>query len=63
MEYKAIVVACAGLMGTDFEKAAEKLSEQVGEALRQGWKVQGGVAAGSSQLTKEPYLLQALVRP
>jgi hypothetical protein len=63
MEYKVIVVPCSGMMGTDFEKAAERLSELVGEGLRQGWKLQGGVAVGSSQLTKEPFLLQALVRP
>ena len=62
MEYKVIVVEAAGLAGTSFEKAASRLSELVNEAARLGWKPQGGVAVGESQMTREPFLLQAIVK-
>jgi hypothetical protein len=62
MEYKVIVVGAAGLAGTNFERAAERLGALVNEAVVQGWKPQGGVAVGESQMTREPYLLQAVVK-
>jgi hypothetical protein len=62
MEYRVIVVSGSGLTGTNFERGAERLAELVNEALRQGWKPQGGVAVGESQMTREPFMLQAVVR-
>jgi hypothetical protein len=62
MEYKVIVVDAANLAGTNFEKAAERLATLVNEAVTTGWKPQGGLAVGESQVTREPFLLQAMVK-
>lgn len=62
MEYKVLVVRGAGVTGTHFEKAAEELSDRVNEAIKEGWRPQGGLCVGESQVTREPYLMQAVVR-
>lgn len=62
MEYKVVVVRTAAWSGTNFEKGAEELAAKVTLLLGEGWRVQGGVAVGETQTTKEPYLMQALVR-
>ena len=61
MEYKVLVAGAGGFLETNFEEAASKLSEKVNMFLAQGWQLQGGVAVGETQTTKEPYLLQAIV--
>ena len=62
MEYKITVVVAPGHMGTDFEKGSERLAELVNDALRQGWKPQGGIAVGEAQVTRERFILQAMVK-
>ena len=62
IEYRVITVRTAGISGTNFEKAAGQLGQKVAEAAREGWRPQGGVAAGQSQFLREPYLFQAMVR-
>jgi hypothetical protein len=62
MEYKVITVSAASGLGTDFEKAGEEMSRIVNEALRTGWRPQGGLAVGMTPHTKSTYLLQAVVR-
>jgi len=62
MEYKVILVAAPGHMGTDFEKGSERLAELVNEAFQQGWKPQGGIAVGEAQVTRERFILQAVVK-
>ncbi len=62
MEYKVVAVPATGWSGTNFEKAAEDLAVKVNALLAENWQVQGGVAVGETQTTKEPFLFQALVR-
>lgn len=61
MKYKIITVNTVQFIGTNFEKAAEELTELVNAALREGWKPIGGVAVGGTQSTHEPHLFQAMV--
>jgi|WetSurMetagenome_2_1015567.scaffolds.fasta_scaffold501920_1 hypothetical protein len=61
MEYKVIHLSAVTLTGTNFEKASEKLATLVNEAIKEGWKPQGGVTVGLT-LLKEPFLLQAMTR-
>ena len=62
MDYEILIVEAAGPMGTHFEKAAAELAEKVTAAMREGWRPKGGVACAVSQMTREPYLMQAMVR-
>ncbi len=62
MDYEILIVEAAGPTGTHFEKAAAELAEKVTEAMREGWRPKGGVACAVSQMTREPYLMQAMVR-
>jgi hypothetical protein len=62
MEYKVLVVECSDVTGTHFQKAADKLAERVNEAIREGWRPQGGLCTGDSQVTYEPCLMRATVR-
>ena len=62
MDYKVLVVSGSGLMGTNYQKATDHLAQLVNEAMREGWKPQGGIAVGDTQMTKEPYLMQAMVK-
>lgn len=63
MDYKVIVVKCTGLLGTDFEGAAEKLAALVRQQIALGWEPLGGVALGESGGTKTPHFFQAMVKP
>ena len=63
MQYKVIVIkAPNGLMGSQFEAAAEKLAEAVNEQIAAGWEPQGGVSIGETKPFKTPCLFQAMVR-
>ncbi|MGA9750878.1 MAG: DUF1737 domain-containing protein [Acidobacteriota bacterium] len=62
MDYEILMVEAAGPTGTHFEKAAAELAEKVTAAMREGWRPKGGVAVGQSQMTRAPYLFQAMVR-
>jgi hypothetical protein len=62
MEYKIVVVKAVGLLGTNFEAAAEKLAEEVTRQIAQGWEPHGGVSLGQSMSFKTPYLFQAMTR-
>jgi hypothetical protein len=62
LEYKVVVVSSMGWSGTNFEQAAEDLAAKVNALLAEKWQLQGGVAVGETQTTKEPFLFQALVR-
>lgn len=63
MRYKILVQKAGSFFETDFERAAEDLSNKVNEALREGWQVQGGLAVGRSKMDEISYLMQALVKP
>ncbi len=61
MKYKIVTVnAVIGSFSTEFEQAAEKLSNLVNREMRDGWMPVGGVAVGQTMSTKEPYLFQAM---
>jgi len=62
MEYKVILVSAIKTFGTDFDKAAQELAEKVNEQIQWGWLPQGGLAVGETQSTKEPYIMQAMVK-
>ena len=62
MEYKVVTVSSTAWSGTNFEKAAEDLAAKVNALLAENWQLQGGVAVGETQTTKEPFLFQALWR-
>ena len=62
MEYKIVVVKALGLLGTNFEAAAEKLAEEVNQHIALGWEPQGGVSVGQTWNVKTPYLFQAMTR-
>ena len=62
MEYKIVVVKALGLLGTNFEAAAEKLADEVGRQIALGWEPHGGVSVGQSWSLKTPYLFQAMTR-
>jgi hypothetical protein len=54
MEYKIITVKVGGILGGNFEKAVEKLAEEVGRFIALGWEPQGGVSSGSSASAMRP---------
>ena len=62
MEYKVILVSAIKTFGTDFDKAAQELAEKVNDQIQWGWLPQGGLAVGETQSTKEPYIMQAMVK-
>ncbi len=62
MEYKIILVNAVKGWGTNFEKAATELSDNVNNEIEEGWEPLGGVNIGTTQSTKEPFLLQAMIR-
>jgi hypothetical protein len=62
MSYSIITVSAISGISTNFERAAERLSDLVNELIGQGWKPMGGVAVGQTQNTHEPFLFQAIVR-
>ena len=61
MEYRILQVSDETLLGRDLEKTAGKLEKMVNEAMKDGWKPQGGVSAGVKQ-NIGPYLLQAMIK-
>jgi hypothetical protein len=61
MEYKIITVKAVGFLGTNFEKAANELAEEVSRHIAAGWEPQGGVCTGSSYSTQAPSLFQAMI--
>jgi len=63
VRYKVLIQKAGTVVKTDFESAAEKLARKVNEAIRDGWKPQGGVAVGKSAATEVPHLMQAMVKP
>jgi len=63
MKYRILVQKAGSFFETDFERAAEEMSNQVNEALREGWKVQGGLAVGRTKAAEISYLMQAMVKP
>ena len=62
MEYMVIVQSANFVWGTNFENAAEALSEKVNAAIADGWEPLGGLCSGETQSTKEPHLMQAMLR-
>lgn len=62
MEYKIVVLTAVKTFGTDFEQAARELTAQVNAEIQLGWEPLGGVNVGSTMSTREPYLLQAMIR-
>jgi len=62
MPYKIITVNAVDFIGTDFEKAAQQLSDLVTKEMTEGWKPAGGVAIGETRSTHEPYLFQAMIK-
>jgi hypothetical protein len=62
MRYTIIGISAIEGLATQFERASEKLSKLVDDAMSQGWKPTGGVAVGQTQNTREPFLFQAMVR-
>jgi hypothetical protein len=62
MEYKILVVKAGSAWKTDFDRAAQEMSRQVNEAIRNGWEPLGGVNVGKTTATERPYLLQAVIK-
>ncbi len=63
MQYKVIVIkAPNGLLGSQFEAAAEKLANAVNEQIAAGWEPQGGVCSAETKPFKTPCLFQAMVK-
>jgi hypothetical protein len=62
MKYKILVQKAGTALKTDFERAAEKLSLKVNEAIRDGWEPKGGVAVGKTAAVELPYLMQAMIK-
>ena len=62
MRYKVLVQKAGSFFETDFERAAEELSNKINEALRDGWEVQGGLAVGRTRAAEISYLMQAIVK-
>jgi hypothetical protein len=62
MRYKILVQKAGSFFETDFERAAQELSNKVDQALRDGWEVQGGLAVGRAKMDEISYLMQALVK-
>jgi hypothetical protein len=62
MRYKILIQKAGTAIRTDFERAAEELSQQVNEAIRDGWTPKGGLAVGKTTAVEVPYLMQAMVK-
>ena len=62
MKYKIVIVNAAKTWGTNFEKAGEELAKNVNLEIGYGWEPVGGVTVGATMATKEPYLMQAMIR-
>lgn len=62
MEYKIVVMQAQNFLGTDFTRAAEKLSAEVNREISAGWEPQGGVNVGESRALKLPFLFQAMIK-
>jgi hypothetical protein len=62
MRYKILVQKAGSMLKTDFERAAQELSDKVNEALRDGWEPQGGLAVGQTTAAPTAYLMQAVVK-
>lgn len=62
MRYKILIQKAGTAVRTDFERAAEELARKVNEAIRDGWKPQGGVAVGKTTAVEIPHLMQAMVK-
>ena len=63
VRYKILIQKAGSPFKTDFERAAQMLADQVNEALREGWQVQGGLATGRTTTAEIVYLMQAVVKP
>ena len=62
MKYKILMQKAGTLFKTDFERAAQELSNQINQALRDGWELQGGLAVGRTTTAEIAYLMQAVVK-
>jgi hypothetical protein len=62
MKYKILVQKAGSMLMTDFERAAQELSNKINEALRDGWEPQGGLAVGRTTTAVTVYLMQAVVK-
>ena len=62
MEYKILIERAGSAWRTNFERAAEALSQKVNEAIRDGWEPKGGVAVGETTATEVPFLMQAMIK-
>jgi hypothetical protein len=62
MRYKILAQKAGSMLMTDFERAAQELSNKVNEALRDGWEPQGGLAVGRTTTAVTAYLMQAVVK-
>jgi membrane protease subunit (stomatin/prohibitin family) len=62
MKYKILVQRAGSAFSTDFERAAQELSNRVNEALREDWQLQGGLAVGRTKIAEISYLMQAVVK-
>ena len=57
MQYK--IVMKTSDRSTPVEKTVAELAEEVNDLIRNGWKPQGGLAAGA-QLGQYPFIAQAM---
>jgi hypothetical protein len=62
MRYKILMQKAGSVFKTDFERAAQLLTDQINEALRDGWQVQGGLTVGRTTAAEIAYLMQAVVK-
>jgi hypothetical protein len=62
MDYKIITLPTDGLVGTDFDRAAEKMAALVRQETASGWTPLGGVAVGQTRTLATAYLFQALTK-
>lgn len=60
--YRILTTQAPGPIGTDFERAAQELAEQVDAAMAEGWEPIGGVEVAHPLGGGQPTLLQAMVK-
>lgn len=62
MKYKILVQKAGSAFKTDFEHAAQELSDKVNQAIREGWEPHGGLATGRTTGLEIVYLAQAMIK-